>query len=154
MLSLKSATGAGGPGAPPRIRRASANPPVVQARFIDSLPGVRSADRVPPGRPGLSSPGPVASRTLPRRQEVFSRDCPGTIDVCQTLARGPVGPRAAGMRDDPVRTCPMLLGPVFNAELITTARRARYYVVRSVYVLLLLFFIWQSDRAMLEPLAT
>jgi ABC-type transport system involved in multi-copper enzyme maturation permease subunit len=48
----------------------------------------------------------------------------------------------------------MLPGPVFNAELITTSRRARYYVLRSAYGLLLLFFIWESNSSMLEPLAT
>lgn len=37
----------------------------------------------------------------------------------------------------------MLPGPVFNLELMTTARRARYYVARSVYGLLLLFLLWQ-----------
>ncbi|WP_406701002.1 ABC transporter permease subunit [Singulisphaera sp. Ch08] len=39
----------------------------------------------------------------------------------------------------------MLPGPVFNAELLTTARRTRYYVVRSVYGAILLFFVWQND---------
>jgi ABC-2 family transporter protein len=36
----------------------------------------------------------------------------------------------------------MLPGPVFNIELVTTARRARYYVVRVVYGLILLFLVW------------
>lgn len=39
----------------------------------------------------------------------------------------------------------MLPGPVFNAELLTTARRTRYYVVRFIYGAILLFFIWQND---------
>jgi ABC-type transport system involved in multi-copper enzyme maturation permease subunit len=43
----------------------------------------------------------------------------------------------------------MLPGPVFTVELITTARRARYYFIRFVYGLVLLFFIgltgWDSD---------
>src|SRR5438270_324189 len=42
------------------------------------------------------------------------------------------------------RISSMLPGPVFNVELVTTARRARYYVVRVVYGLLLLFVLWQS----------
>lgn len=37
----------------------------------------------------------------------------------------------------------MLPGPVFNAELITTARRARYYAIRLVLGMLLLFFVVQ-----------
>ena len=39
----------------------------------------------------------------------------------------------------------MLPGPVFNVELLTTARRFRYYAIRFGYGLLLLFFIWQND---------
>jgi ABC-type transport system involved in multi-copper enzyme maturation permease subunit len=39
----------------------------------------------------------------------------------------------------------MLPGPVFNIELITTARRARYYVIRFAYGMLLLFFLWQNN---------
>lgn len=35
----------------------------------------------------------------------------------------------------------MFPGPVFTAELITTARRARYYVIRFVYGILLLYFV-------------
>jgi ABC-type transport system involved in multi-copper enzyme maturation permease subunit len=35
----------------------------------------------------------------------------------------------------------MLPGPVFNSELVTTARRARYYVIRFVYGMILLFFV-------------
>lgn len=38
----------------------------------------------------------------------------------------------------------MLPGPVFNYELLITARRARYYVLRAVYGLILLFLIWQN----------
>ena len=37
----------------------------------------------------------------------------------------------------------MLPGPVFNTELITTARRPRYYVIRLVLGMLLLFFVVQ-----------
>jgi ABC-type transport system involved in multi-copper enzyme maturation permease subunit len=41
----------------------------------------------------------------------------------------------------------MLPGPVFNLELLTTARRRRYYVARSVFGLILLYMLWQSyDR--------
>lgn len=36
----------------------------------------------------------------------------------------------------------MLLGPIFQAELLRTARRRRYYVVRTFYGMLLLFIIW------------
>jgi ABC-type transport system involved in multi-copper enzyme maturation permease subunit len=36
----------------------------------------------------------------------------------------------------------MLLGPVFRAELLRTARRRRYYALRVVYGLLILFIIW------------
>ena len=38
----------------------------------------------------------------------------------------------------------MLPGPVFNFELITTARRPRYYAVRLAYGLILLYFVWQN----------
>ena len=38
----------------------------------------------------------------------------------------------------------MLLGPVFNAELLTTARRARYYVIRLLYGLIILFQVYLS----------
>jgi ABC-type transport system involved in multi-copper enzyme maturation permease subunit len=38
----------------------------------------------------------------------------------------------------------MPLGPVFNAELLTTARRARYYVVRFLYGLIILFQIYTT----------
>jgi ABC-type transport system involved in multi-copper enzyme maturation permease subunit len=38
----------------------------------------------------------------------------------------------------------MLLGPVFRAELLRTARRKRYYVMRLLYGVLLLFIIWAS----------
>ncbi len=41
----------------------------------------------------------------------------------------------------------MPLGPVFNAELLTTARRARYYVVRFLYGLIILFQIYLSYQA-------
>jgi ABC-type transport system involved in multi-copper enzyme maturation permease subunit len=37
----------------------------------------------------------------------------------------------------------MLLGPVFRAELIRTARRRRYYLLRVGYGLILLFLIWE-----------
>lgn len=39
----------------------------------------------------------------------------------------------------------MLLGPVFSNELLTTARRKRYYAVRFVYGAILLFFVWMND---------
>ena len=36
----------------------------------------------------------------------------------------------------------MLMGPIFRAELLRTARRKRYYMLRVVYGLLLLLLIW------------
>jgi ABC-type transport system involved in multi-copper enzyme maturation permease subunit len=41
----------------------------------------------------------------------------------------------------------MPLGPVFNAELLTTARRARYYVVRTLYGLIILFQIYLTYQS-------
>ncbi len=41
----------------------------------------------------------------------------------------------------------MPLGPVFNAELLTTARRARYYVVRFLYGLVILLQVYLSYQA-------
>ncbi|WP_422930343.1 ABC transporter permease subunit [Singulisphaera sp. PoT] len=38
----------------------------------------------------------------------------------------------------------MVLGPVFSVELLTAARRRRNYVIRFVYGLILLYFIWQT----------
>ena len=38
-------------------------------------------------------------------------------------------------------------GPVFNVELMTTARRARYYFVRAFYGLILLYLLWQTYEA-------
>ena len=38
----------------------------------------------------------------------------------------------------------MLPGPVFNVELVTTARRARYYAIRFTYGMILLFFVVQT----------
>jgi ABC-type transport system involved in multi-copper enzyme maturation permease subunit len=36
----------------------------------------------------------------------------------------------------------MLLGPIFNVELLTTARRKRYFAIRVLYGLVLLFVLW------------
>ena len=47
----------------------------------------------------------------------------------------------------------MLLGPVFRAELVRTARRRRYYFLRVLYGLALLFLVWtyfESLRVSLE----
>jgi len=41
----------------------------------------------------------------------------------------------------------MLLGPVFHAELVTTARRARYYVIRFLYGLIILFQVYLSYQS-------
>jgi ABC-type transport system involved in multi-copper enzyme maturation permease subunit len=38
----------------------------------------------------------------------------------------------------------MLPGPVFAVEMITTARRRRYYAIRLLYGIILLLIIWQS----------
>ncbi len=42
----------------------------------------------------------------------------------------------------------MLPGPVFNVELLTTARRLRYYVTRVIFGALLLFLIWTNYAAL------
>jgi len=36
----------------------------------------------------------------------------------------------------------MLLGPVFSVEIVTSARRARYFVLRTAYALILLLSLW------------
>jgi len=41
----------------------------------------------------------------------------------------------------------MLFGPVFHAELITTARRSRNYVIRFLYGIIILFVIYCSYQA-------
>jgi ABC-type transport system involved in multi-copper enzyme maturation permease subunit len=41
----------------------------------------------------------------------------------------------------------MPLGPVFNAELLTTARRPRYYIVRFIYGLIILLQIYLSYQS-------
>ena len=38
----------------------------------------------------------------------------------------------------------MLMGPIFRAELLRTARRGRYYVLRFVYGAILLLLIWSG----------
>lgn len=42
----------------------------------------------------------------------------------------------------------MILGPIFRAELLRTARRRRYYALRTLQGLLLLFIIWMSYQRM------
>src|SRR5262249_40529334 len=37
-----------------------------------------------------------------------------------------------------------MLGPVFHAELLTTARRSRYYAIRAIYVMAILCVLWSS----------
>jgi ABC-type transport system involved in multi-copper enzyme maturation permease subunit len=44
----------------------------------------------------------------------------------------------------------MLLGPVFEFEMLTTARRGRFYVVRAGYALLILLVLWQLHTAWLS----
>ena len=41
----------------------------------------------------------------------------------------------------------MLAGPVFEFELLTTARRGRYYALRVGYALVLLLILWQMHQA-------
>jgi ABC-type transport system involved in multi-copper enzyme maturation permease subunit len=41
----------------------------------------------------------------------------------------------------------MPLGPVFNAELLTTARRPRYYIIRVLYGLIILFTIYLTYQS-------
>ena len=41
----------------------------------------------------------------------------------------------------------MLPGPVFNVELIASARSARFYALRFLYGAILLFLVWQNDPA-------
>src|SRR5690242_9923547 len=41
----------------------------------------------------------------------------------------------------------MLPGPVFRFELLTTARRPRYFVARTLYGLFLLFVLWQEFQS-------
>ena len=38
----------------------------------------------------------------------------------------------------------MILGPVFRGELLRTARRTRYYVLRFVYASILLLLVWST----------
>lgn len=45
-----------------------------------------------------------------------------------------------------------LAGPVFEFELLTTARRGRYYLMRSAYALILLLVFWQVYESWVETL--
>jgi len=38
----------------------------------------------------------------------------------------------------------MLLGPIFQVEMVSTARRRRYFALRIVYAVLILFVLWVS----------
>ena len=40
----------------------------------------------------------------------------------------------------------MILGPVFRSELMRTARRRRYYILRFVYGAILLVLFWNALR--------
>ena len=44
----------------------------------------------------------------------------------------------------------MLLGPVFNAELLTNARRPRNYVIRFLYGMIILFQVYVSYQSNLS----
>ena len=41
----------------------------------------------------------------------------------------------------------MLPGPVFTFEMITTARRGRFYAIRSLYAIVLLLILWMIHSA-------
>ncbi len=47
----------------------------------------------------------------------------------------------------PIRTNAMLPGPVFDVELATSSRRARYYALRFLYGAILLFLVIENDPA-------
>src|SRR4051794_40814056 len=64
---------------------------------------------------------------------------PARRSTQQTRRPGQVRSGQPGVQDPG----PMLPGPVFNVELITTARRARYYAIRFGLGILLLFFVVQ-----------
>jgi ABC-type transport system involved in multi-copper enzyme maturation permease subunit len=51
---------------------------------------------------------------------------------------------------DPKGQNAMLLGPVFRSELLRTSRRLRYYVMRLLYGMLLLFIIWTAYESTLR----
>ena len=38
----------------------------------------------------------------------------------------------------------MLLGPIFQVEMVSTARRKRYFALRVVYAALILLVMWAS----------
>ena len=44
----------------------------------------------------------------------------------------------------------MLPGPVFNFELMATARRGRFYLVRAFYATVLLVILWTVHSAWLS----
>ncbi|HEX4149273.1 MAG TPA: hypothetical protein VHY20_09810, partial [Pirellulales bacterium] len=41
----------------------------------------------------------------------------------------------------------MLLGPIFSLELLTCARRGRYYLLRTIYALVLAVTLWGTYEA-------
>ena len=45
------------------------------------------------------------------------------------------------------RGLPMLPGPVFNFELVSTARRGRFYAIRAFYATVLLVILWAIHSA-------
>src|SRR5215813_13128095 len=50
----------------------------------------------------------------------------------------------------PTRSVPMLPGPVFTFEMITAARRGRFYTIRAFYALVLLLILWSIHSAWLS----
>ena len=48
----------------------------------------------------------------------------------------------------------MLLGPVFRAELLRTARKRHYYSLRTVYAIILLLIVWSNFQGLLERAET
>jgi ABC-type transport system involved in multi-copper enzyme maturation permease subunit len=41
----------------------------------------------------------------------------------------------------------MILGPIFYVEMVTVARRSRYFVLRTLYALLILLVLWMSYQS-------
>ena len=101
----------------------------------------------PPSPPWHRPPHPVDSTAMPadppQRFPRLSRHAPDDYD------RGRISDRSrthelSGARE---RNMVFGLGPVLRYELITTARRGRYYLARVVYGSVLLFLLWGAVRS-------
>ncbi len=62
--------------------------------------------------------------------------CPAQRGVLNYSTRGPASRRRKPKAFD------VLFGPIFTAEMVTTARRTRYFVIRVVYAVVLLLTLW------------